>query len=75
MVTVSGTVTDQDGNGIGGVVVRVINEVSESVVANGTTASDGTYSFSVGTDSYHVIFSYEDADGNLYNANSYPAIT
>jgi len=74
MVDISGTVTDEDGDTLGGVQVIVIDETNDVVAATTTTASDGTYSVTVGSNSYHVLFSYEDG-GNQYNTDSYPFIT
>lgn len=74
MVDISGTVTDGDGEPLGGVTVIVIDEANDSVAASTTTASDGTYSVTVGSNSYHVLLSYE-ANGEQYNTDSYPYVT
>lgn len=73
MVDISGTVTDTDGDALGGVKVVVINEANDSVAATATTASDGTYSVTVGSDSYHILYSLEDG-GQRYNTDSYPEV-
>lgn len=74
MVDISGTVTDNDGNPLSGATVIVIDEANDSVAATTTTASDGTYSVTVGSNSYHVLLSYQ-ANGEEYNTDSYPFIT
>jgi len=73
MVDISGTVTDSTGSGLGGVKVVVIDEANDSVAATTTTASDGTYSVTVGSNSYHVLFSLDES-GTLYNTQSYPYV-
>jgi hypothetical protein len=73
MVDISGTVTDEDGETLSGVKVIVIDESNDSVAATTTTANDGTYSVTVGSNSYHVLFSYQ-ANGEDYNTDSYPYI-
>jgi hypothetical protein len=73
MVTISGTVTDDEGNNLENVEVWVINEATDSVAATTTTASDGTYSVTVGSDFYHVIFYYVDGSKD-YNTNSKPYV-
>jgi len=73
MVTISGKVTDDEGNNLENVAVTVINEANDSVAATTTTASDGTYSVSVGSDSYHVLFYYVDGSKD-YNTDSKPYI-
>jgi len=74
MVDISGTVTDQDGNALGSVQVVVIDEANDAIAATTTTASDGTYSVTVGSNTYHVLFSYQ-ASGEDYNTDSYPNIS
>jgi len=75
MVTISGTVTNQDGEALSGVQVYVYDEVNESIAASGTTDASGNYSFTVGSNSYHILFSYEDGSGDQFNNESYPAVT
>jgi hypothetical protein len=73
MVDISGTVTDEDGDALDGVQVTVINETTDSVAATTTTDSNGDYSVTVGSDSYHVLFYYVDG-GSDFNTDSYPYI-
>jgi hypothetical protein len=74
MVDISGTVTNNDGDSLGGVTVIVIDETNDAVAGTTTTASDGTYSITVGSNSYHVLFSYEES-GEQYNTDSYPYVS
>jgi hypothetical protein len=74
MVDISGTVTDKDGNALGGVPVAIIDEANDSVAATTTTDSSGNYSVTVGSNSYHVLFAYEES-GEQYNTDSYPFIS
>lgn len=73
MVDISGTVTDEEGNTLGGVEVMVIDETNDAIAASTTTASDGTYSVTVGSNTYHVMFYYSES-GEDYNTDSYPYI-
>ena len=75
MVDISGTVTDQDGNGIEGVKVTVINESTDSVATTTTTDANGDYLVSVGTNTYHVIIQYTDSNGDFYNSPSNPFVS
>lgn len=75
MVDISGKVTDKDGNGVENVNVTVLDESDNTVVATTTTDANGDYSVTVGTNSYHVMFRYEDSEGDLFNSESYPFVT
>lgn len=74
MVTISGTVTNQDDEALSGVQVYVYDEATEAVAASGLTDTNGEFSFEVGSNSYHILFSYEDGS-DQFNANSYPGVT
>lgn len=74
MVTISGTVTDTNDEPVVGVQVYVYDEDDEDIADEGTTDSNGDFSFDVGDNTYHVIFSYEDGDGDEYNTKSYPKV-
>ncbi len=52
--TISGTVTDSDGNAVSGIELTLYNS-SNAVVATTTSASDGTFSFTyLPADTYHI---------------------
>jgi hypothetical protein len=75
MVTISGNVTDDEGNALNGVNVTVIDTVNDAVAATTTTDSNGDYSVSVGSNTYHVLLYYDDPNNSKdYNTESYPYI-
>lgn len=75
MSTISGTVTDSNDEGISGVSVIAIDEPNENIVDTDITDSAGEFSLDVGDASYHILFSYEDGEGNQYNSESKPFVT
>ena len=76
MAEIRGNVTDKNGNPLDGVKVYLINDTGGTLVGSSTTDSNGDYSFTnlSSSDQYHVLAQYTDADGNLYNAESYPYV-
>ena len=73
MVTISGNVTDDEGNPLNGVNVTIIDTVNDAVAATTTTDANGDYSVSVGSNTYHVLIYYDDGSKD-YNTESYPYI-
>ena len=72
--TVTGVVTDPNGNPLEGVVC-VLKRQSDNVTFETTTNSDGEYRFeglSEGT--YHGVVRYEDSRGNKYTSTNKPNI-
>jgi len=74
MVNISGTVVDNQGDSVEGVVVTIVNQTSGSVETQVTTDSSGDYSAAgLPNDTYHVLFDHESG-GTMYNAESKPYI-
>lgn len=76
MSTISGTVTLNDGTTTSGVIVTIVDTEADTIMATTTTASDGTWSYTTGTNTtVHVFFEYEDTStGTYYTGDSRPYV-
>jgi len=72
-VTVSGTANLQ-GSGVEGADILVIDDDRNVVADRVQTDSSGNWSTDVRDNTLHILAQYTDADGNVYNTESYPYV-
>lgn len=73
--TISGLVTDSNGNPLDGAQVYIINDDDGTMEATTTTASDGTYSASVASGTDYTVISHYESSGDYSAGTARPYIT